>query len=186
MSIEMIEKKEILEETEELDNSAELLWQEMYELAKKYYTKNHHLNMPLNFRTINGVDYDKDGLKLGIWIFYQQRNYNLLSVFKIFSLQEMNLFKNIRKDTEVKQEFCMDLGIENEEDKNIIERTPMDELIAKFNYLLENNTPISINGNLNEIFYMSAVNIEENYGLTIEELITLYYHQAFTLTRTGE
>ena len=187
MNNEMLENQEvILEESPDLDNSDQIIWDEMSELAKKYYEKHHHLNMPINFTTKNGVDYDKDGKKLGFWIFYNQKNYNLLSLYKILFLQDMGLFKNIRKDSEIKEEFCLELGIDLDTNRQIIERLPMDELIAKINYLIENEMAISISGNLNEIFTISGADLEKVYGFTLEELVNKYYHQAFKLTRTEE
>ena len=177
---------EIIEENKEIDNSAEILWNEMYELAKAYYAKNKHLNMPLSYKTKDGIVEDPEGLKLGLWVFYQQRNYNLLSVYKILCLKNLGLFKNMRQDSEIKEEICIELGITNISCIDVINRTPLDELIAKINYLLENSKIIVLNDKLDDIFYISNVDLEEKYGFNLETLINTYYHQGFNLTRSGE
>ena len=51
-------------------------WEEMYELAKKYYDNFNNLEVPYNFRTFNGYEYDENGYKLGTWIISQRTSYN--------------------------------------------------------------------------------------------------------------
>lgn len=44
-------------------------WEKMYEYAKKYYNHHGNLEVPHDFKTNNGYEYDKDGeLDLGYWI----------------------------------------------------------------------------------------------------------------------
>lgn len=43
-------------------------WQFMYELAKNYYNKNVDLIIPNNFKTLDGITYNKDGYDLYSWI----------------------------------------------------------------------------------------------------------------------
>lgn len=51
-------------------------WMINYNLAKAYYEYYGNLEMPYNFKTINGIDYDETGEKLGIWINTQRGAYN--------------------------------------------------------------------------------------------------------------
>ena len=44
------------------------LWLKNYELAKAFYKAYGHLNVPIGFRTLNGVDYDENGIDLCQWI----------------------------------------------------------------------------------------------------------------------
>ena len=55
------------------DNDA--IWEEKYELAKKYYEHYGHLNIPVEFRTKNGFEYDEYGVALGQWLRTQKQAY---------------------------------------------------------------------------------------------------------------
>jgi len=50
-------------------------WEEIYELAKKNYLHYGYFNIPLTFKTTNGIDYDENGQKLGAWIQDQREKY---------------------------------------------------------------------------------------------------------------
>ena len=50
-------------------------WNKKYELAKTYYKYYGNLEIPTNFKTINGYEYDENGVALGIWIFIQRQAY---------------------------------------------------------------------------------------------------------------
>ena len=51
-----------------------LTWDEMYELAKKYYEKHANLEVSQKFKTNNGYEYDENGkVNLGQWINRQRQ-----------------------------------------------------------------------------------------------------------------
>ena len=50
-------------------------WMKKYNLAESYYNHYGHLNIPQNFKTTNGYEYDEQGVKLGIWIKIQRQAY---------------------------------------------------------------------------------------------------------------
>ena len=52
-------------------------WNQMYQLAKKYYEYYGNLNIPFSFKTNNGIDYDEKGISLSSWVRYQAHNSNL-------------------------------------------------------------------------------------------------------------
>ena len=52
-------------------------WEEMYELAKVYYEHHGNLEIESKFKTLNGYEYDENGVNLGIWIYTQRKNLNL-------------------------------------------------------------------------------------------------------------
>ena len=54
-----------------------LSWEEMYELAKKYYEYHGDLKIPAKFKTINGYEYNDTGVNLGAWLYTQRQNKNL-------------------------------------------------------------------------------------------------------------
>lgn len=73
------DRKKLLEEVEFKSDLAEYKWLEMYNLAKEYYKKYHHLVIPVHFKSINGYEYNEEGKKLGTWLEKQRRRYDLLS-----------------------------------------------------------------------------------------------------------
>ncbi len=50
-----------------------MTWEDKYNLAKAYYEHHGNLEIPYNFKTINGYEYDENGVKLGIWIHSQRQ-----------------------------------------------------------------------------------------------------------------
>lgn len=58
-------------------------WLKNYNLAKSYYQHNGNLQIPENFKTINGYEYDEKGIKLGIWIKNQRKAYKGQGTCKI-------------------------------------------------------------------------------------------------------
>ncbi len=50
-------------------------WESMYNLAQKYYEYHGNLNVPFNFKTVNGYLYDASGVNLFSWISFQKRGY---------------------------------------------------------------------------------------------------------------
>ena len=70
-------------------------WETMYKLAKIYYEHYKNLNVPQIFKTINGYEYDENGVNLGNWISVQRRNYEKLSGEKQLSLEQIGFASNI-------------------------------------------------------------------------------------------
>ena len=50
----------------------EAQWNEMYNLAKTYYEHYGNLNVSLDFKTVNGYEYNENGFSLGTWVNYQR------------------------------------------------------------------------------------------------------------------
>lgn len=73
------DKKELLDKLKmRWDNLKQLpSWNEMYELAKKYYEHYKNLEVDRNFKTLDGITYDENGYNLGAWIATQRYYYNL-------------------------------------------------------------------------------------------------------------
>ena len=70
-------------------------WETMYKLAKIYYDHYKNLNVPQIFKTINGYEYDENGVNLGNWISVQRRNYEKLSGEKQLLLEQISFASNI-------------------------------------------------------------------------------------------
>ena len=68
-------------------------WEEIYELAKKNYLHYGYFNIPLTFKTTNGIDYDPNGIHLGHWIGTQRDRYkkNQLTEEKVQKLLEIGM-----------------------------------------------------------------------------------------------
>ncbi len=75
-----IENQDLYEMLRYVSNRLTKTWDDMYEYAKKYYEVHHDLEVPTNFKTNNGYDYDKEGtINLGTWIRTQRINCDPLS-----------------------------------------------------------------------------------------------------------
>lgn len=87
--IELLEKIGMRFETKNNDK----VWYDTYLLAKVYYEKYGDLEVPQNFKTINGVDYNEDGLALGVWVVNQRQRYkiNKLSNERIELLKKIGM-----------------------------------------------------------------------------------------------
>ena len=69
-----------------------LSWKEMYEYARIYYEHHKSLEIPRNFKTNNGFEYDEKGsVNLGIWIASQKQLYQK----KEMSEEQIILLENI-------------------------------------------------------------------------------------------
>lgn len=51
----------------------DFLWNNIYDLAKKYYEHYGNLDMGYGFVTINGIDYNENGINLGYWLNHQKK-----------------------------------------------------------------------------------------------------------------
>ena len=69
-------------------------WMDKYNLAKKYYEHYGNLRIPQSFQTINGVDYDEDGIALGMWLKSQKQAYTGKGTYKITE-EQIRLFEDI-------------------------------------------------------------------------------------------
>ena len=58
-------------------------WMKYYNLAKTYYEHKGNLEISINFKTINGYEYDENGVALGQWIVHQRKAYKGKGINKI-------------------------------------------------------------------------------------------------------
>ena len=70
--IEMV-NQDLFETLRYIMDRLTMTWEDKYELAKAYYEKNGHLFIPYSFKTINGYEYDENGIALGTWIAKQRK-----------------------------------------------------------------------------------------------------------------
>ena len=62
------ERQQLLKSIGFVLNAFEEQWKKMYELAKIYYNQYENLLIPISFKTINGYDFDENGVRLGAWV----------------------------------------------------------------------------------------------------------------------
>ena len=80
-------------------------WNRKYKLAKIYYEHYGNLEVSVNFKTINGYDYDENGIALGRWIDVQRQAYKGNTANKITE-EQIELLRQIgmRFETKNKEE----------------------------------------------------------------------------------
>ena len=65
--------EKLKQDKKRLQTMNEEKWNKKYELAKAFYEHHGDLEIPTNFKTINGYEYDESGVALGIWISTQRQ-----------------------------------------------------------------------------------------------------------------
>ena len=81
-----------------MKNKFEEIWIIKYNIASAYYEHNGNLEIPTSFKTLNGYEYDENGINLGIWIISQRRSYKNVKL----SPEKINLLKTIEMRFEIK------------------------------------------------------------------------------------
>ena len=160
----------------------EFLWKQMYNLAKKYYEHNGHSEIPGNFKTKDGINFDENGEPLGEWcknLRVSLKNYkpaeNENTDERIKQLDLIEFRYKLRKETETEKiELCQTHNINYNKHK-ILAKMSYQELYAKIMFLLDSNILLEIDGKLHPIFTMCNENMMINYGISKEELIKNYY-----------
>jgi len=80
-------------------NLKDIKWEKMYELAKIYYEKHGNSRIKVSFKTINGYEYDENGVTLGLWIHTQRQEQDRLGNEKKKKLEEIDFLFKINKNT---------------------------------------------------------------------------------------
>ena len=66
-------------------------WNENYALVQNYYEHHGNLEIPVKFKTLNGYEYDENGINLGMWIQNQRQSYKKANL----SPERINLLESI-------------------------------------------------------------------------------------------
>ena len=153
-----------------------LSWEEMYECAKVYYEHYGNLEVPQKFKTNNGYEYNKDGtINLGTWISYQRKTTTKDSK-RGRLLTKIGMVWNIKSNQNQVQEICNTNGINININKDILSHISTQELVSKIEYLKANNIKLTdSSGKLHQIFNINSVDLEKEYNISFEDLITNYY-----------
>ena len=147
---------------------------EMYEYAKKYFEHNGHLKIPCTFRTNNGYKKDPNGsIGLGKWISSKRIGQSPVNDRERKLLDEIGMIWNVNKNEEEVISLCDEYGIDYKKEKSILKKSYL-ELYAKIKFLEEHNLPIVVDRKAHEIFFMSDINMQVNYNISLSELINTY------------
>ncbi len=181
LSQEQIAKLERIGMSFQARKKSKLSWAEWYALATKYYEYYHHLQIPVNYKTINGIEYDENGEKLGVWLKNQKKFYdnNKLTVKQIELLEAINIIWNNRTNAELLDALLKEYNIDNNIDTTDIKRIPYRILKAKIHYLISHNQPLFVNSAFHRLLFMSNVQMKEIYNISLEELIEKYYQMDY-------
>ena len=88
-----------------MKNNTKEEWNKKYELAKVYFEHHGNLEIPYNYKTLNGYEYSESGIALGIWITNQRKAYKGQGNHKITENQIKLLEKiGMRFETNYKEE----------------------------------------------------------------------------------
>lgn len=87
-------------------------WDDAYEYALKYFEYYDNLNVPIKFKTNDGITYDKDGFKLGAWIHAQRKAYKGIGTGRLTNeqIERLNKIKMIWDAHEYNWNFMYDLS----------------------------------------------------------------------------
>ena len=104
------------------DNNEE--WNKKYELAKVYFEHNGNLEIPHNYKTLNGYEYAESGITLGTWIDTQRQAYKGQCNYKITKKQiqlleeiGMKWFLKVRTDKKNQEEVITEENIKRKQIK---------------------------------------------------------------------
>ena len=88
-----------------MKNNIKENWMYKYNLAKAYFEHNGNLEIPYNYKTLNGYEYAENGITLGIWITTQRKAYkgqgsNKITENQIKLLEEIGMRFETRDNNE--------------------------------------------------------------------------------------
>ena len=158
------------------------VWGSMFKLAEEYYKEHGNLKIPYSYITSNGEN-------LGTWIINQrvayknrgksveERNNTFapLTDEQVQMLESIGMMWDVRKNKSDIEELCKNTGIDIKKNKDVIKHISLIEFKVKISYLNDNGmSVVDAKGLLHEIFSMSSMNMKLKYGVSLEDLISMY------------
>lgn len=157
-----------------LANTRNEQWLRNYELAKIYYEYYGDVHMLSKFKTSDGITYDKNGVQLGRWLSYQIKTCDPDSEHGRL-LSELGVTFNVKKTNQEIMDICASNNIDTKLNKTILTHISLEELTSKIEFLKEHNLSLTLDdGKLSEIFSLSNKDMQEKYGISLEELVSKY------------
>jgi len=89
-----VENQELFEMLRYISDRLTKTWEDYYELANVYYEHHGNLEFGRTFKTINGYDYDENGIRLGKWVYRQRQAYFAKGTYQITPEKKL-LLENI-------------------------------------------------------------------------------------------
>ncbi len=163
------EQVEKLKSIEFLSTSFNEIWDKKYDLATKYYKLYDNINFKRQEK------YESEAM--GQWIKFQRNNKadKKLSLNREAKLLQIGIIFSIKANEKMIKdlfdEYCIDYG----EYRNLLKNKSYQEIYSRFEYLKSNEIPIIINGKLNPFILLKIEDLEEEYNISIEQLICMYY-----------
>lgn len=153
------------------NSNASRTWEYNYSLAQSFYQENFHLNVPYEYMTPNEE-------KLGSWIDTQRNHQKELNSYQKEKLDNLSMIWSLHDNNHEINTLFELYGIKKFLNKNQLKQLknyPAKEVEVKLSYLVKNGLPVIKDEKINEIFFMSNLNVEAKYGLRIKELVTKQY-----------
>ena len=152
-----------------------ILWDEMYGYAKKYYETYGNLEIPVRFKTNDGINYDENGkINLGTWISTQRTSCLPNSDCGILLSKIDMRFNKLSEYNQLKLLF-LEYDIDLEQNKYILLTSNPKVFLAKLKLCEELKLEIKDKANkLNKIFYMTNDDFKNTLGYSVDELIDKY------------
>ncbi len=166
--IKLLEKLNITWEIP--NNSNDKKWDEGYMHAREYYIQNGDLNVAKHYIS-------SDGFKLGNWLSLQQQYYHshLLTDLEIFMLDEIGMIWLNNRSIKYIVKICESYGIDFDKNIKVLSTISRNELLAKIAFLEYHYINLTTDDVLHPIFSMSSIDMKNNFGYTLEELIQEYF-----------
>ena len=166
--IQLLEELEITWEIP--NNTNDKKWDEGYEHAREYFILNGDLNVSKHY-------VDSTGFKLGNWLSLQQQYYqsHLLTDSEILMLDEIGMVWLNNRSIKYIKKICESYGIDFDKNIKILSTISRNELLAKITFLQYHYINLTTDGVLHPIFSMSSIDMKNNFGYTLEELIQEYF-----------
>lgn len=83
-------------------------WMKKYELVKAFVKHYGHCNIPIKFTTSNGIDFDPNGIKIGVWLESQSRTIRDIEAGKptprVLNEERRKLLEEIKVPVSMKDE----------------------------------------------------------------------------------
>lgn len=171
-----IENQDLFEMLMDLKSRLTITWNDYYDLLRAYYEHHGNLLIPMNFKTSNGYEYDKNGINLRRWVSTQRQHFETMPEERKQKLLQLGIVLNVKKTKEEIKNICTMYNINYQKNKTILSHISIQELQSKIEFLQSRNISITNeDGLLHEIFSMSSINMKEKYGISLEEIICEYY-----------
>ncbi len=166
---------------------ADICWNKMYEYAKKYYNLYNNLAMSYDCRIdlsgnelVKGTpEYESsDAIQIGRWITEQRqakrgKNKYFLTTERTNKLDRIGMIWHQSNNKIAIIKLCEEYGIDLNLNQLLLRKSYL-ELYTKIQFLRDNHQDIVIDNVVHPIFFMSDINIQAVYGISMDSLIEKY------------